>query len=297
MVHTISRYQLQYLLKELSSRSELHWLNYALKIPLSVKTVHNLPIYRQLSWLIYKIKPHFSEWLQKWLALYFTVIFSDGFESGDLTAWDSSTTTAGETIAASTTVTKTGSWSMKATADGSAETQRAYVQKAINAVTEIYIRLYIYFDDLPNLNTDGEACTFIRVLSGATILVDVKAVSHLGTHIDWTIVFSPTSGYARGTTALTADTWYVAELHYKEAAPEQETVQLYIDGIETLHLHDDTSLQPDLDTVRVGFAYMNGGHTVTEYIDNVIIADAYVGPEVYSFDGGTSRHAKLNKII
>ena len=96
----LTSHQLRHLLNELNSRSELYWLSKALKIPLRPSQVRRFKLYKQLSWLIHKLKPQFPEWLQEWLAIYFTVIFEDGFESGDFSAW---TGTAGAPAVVSTT--------------------------------------------------------------------------------------------------------------------------------------------------------------------------------------------------
>ena len=76
-----------------------------------------------------------------------SLLFSDGFESGDLSAWDGSSTETGDTLAASTEQAKTGTYSAKAVIDTVTDAQ-AMVWKNITGQTTLYVRTYILFSHL-----------------------------------------------------------------------------------------------------------------------------------------------------
>ena len=71
--------------------------------------------------------------------------FSDGFESGDLSAWTNSTTGTGDSVGASTDHVITGSYSLKGEVDN-VSTARARVHKDFADQTTISATAYIYLD-------------------------------------------------------------------------------------------------------------------------------------------------------
>lgn len=71
--------------------------------------------------------------------------FSDGFESGDLSAWDGSATGTGDSVGASTDHAITGTYSLKGEVDN-VSTARARVHKDFTGQTTIYATAYIFLD-------------------------------------------------------------------------------------------------------------------------------------------------------
>ncbi|MHC4511735.1 MAG: DUF11 domain-containing protein, partial [Planctomycetota bacterium] len=74
-----------------------------------------------------------------------SLIFSDGFESGNLSAWDGFTTGSGDSIGASTEQFNTGSYSAKAEVDN-VSTHEAFVFKGFAGQTTVYARIRVYID-------------------------------------------------------------------------------------------------------------------------------------------------------
>jgi hypothetical protein len=72
-------------------------------------------------------------------------IFSDGFESGDLSAWSNSTTGTGDSVGASTDHANSGTYSLKGEVDNVA-TARARVHKDFAGQTTISATAYIFLD-------------------------------------------------------------------------------------------------------------------------------------------------------
>jgi hypothetical protein len=71
--------------------------------------------------------------------------FSDGFESGDFSAWDASTTGTGDTVSASTERANTGSYALRAEVDNVPDA-RARVHKDFAGRTTITATAYIFLD-------------------------------------------------------------------------------------------------------------------------------------------------------
>jgi hypothetical protein len=72
------------------------------------------------------------------------VIFEDGFESGDLSAWSGSSTEPGDTIAASTEQVKSGTYSSKSVVDNDGAANQAMVWINFTGETTVYARINIY---------------------------------------------------------------------------------------------------------------------------------------------------------
>jgi hypothetical protein len=73
------------------------------------------------------------------------LVFSDGFESGDLTAWSGFYAEPGDSIAASMEQKKTGTYSAKATVDTQAPGQ-AIVYQDFTGQTTLYAQTFLYLD-------------------------------------------------------------------------------------------------------------------------------------------------------
>ena len=73
-----------------------------------------------------------------------TVIFEDGFETGDTSLWDITDSTAGDTVAASQEKYVRGTWSLKCTTNGDGGTEYARVRLTMAGMAELYCRAYVY---------------------------------------------------------------------------------------------------------------------------------------------------------
>lgn len=105
--------------------------------------------------------PTVSQAQRDYLTQYFTVIFSDGFGSGDATGWN-----AGINVGAGGAVTFVnapvhhGNWAMKAVTTAGAGDWAEVLEYFGGAYTTVYARGYVQFATLPAL---GEAAGFIEL--------------------------------------------------------------------------------------------------------------------------------------
>lgn len=85
--------------------------------------------------------------------------FSDGFESGDLGAWDGSATGTGDSVGASTERANTGTYSLKAEVDG-VPTAQARVHKDFAGQTTISALAYVFLDPAFSISDNVEVMYF-----------------------------------------------------------------------------------------------------------------------------------------
>jgi len=187
-----------------------------------------------------------------------TEIFSDGFESGNFSAWTSTTgtpTTQGTTV-------HHGLYAMKVDAT------TTYATKTFaSAKTLIYARLYIRFSGLP---TSGG---YIRVF-GNTVPdwspVTIEVCNDAGT-IKWRVRIVSTYLAATGPSV---DTWYCIEF---KADASDDTWEFFVDGSSVLN---GTDFQSTNSTgIQVGIFGFSGSVTWNTFFDCVVVADAYIGTE------------------
>jgi len=218
--------------------------------------------------------PRVSEFERNYLTKYFTTIFSDGFESGDFSAW---TATSG-TPTVSTNWAHHGIYSCQINAAGED------VSKTFTAANTVYMRVYIKVTSCSL--TSGQYATFLFVQNAAADQGIMAQLYHNGSNI----VFSLRSYYtpdARWNTAivLTLDQIYCIELKYVK----DSSASLYLDNIEEV-TSGTTTFAWQIDRVRVGW---NQTGATTFYVDCVVVADAYIGPEAA---GGMQLFTLLNEM-
>ena len=204
------------------------------------------------------IMPWLSPSEYAYLAQYFTEIFSDGFESGNFSAW---TGTLGTPTVQGTYVHH-GSYAMQITAPD----YHAY--KTITAATSLYTRLYFRLATVP---TGTDQIYVLWFGAGTTWVVGVKilaATLTLRHYYDASHAHDYSKTWATGT-------WYCLELYWLDAASGHMSV--WLDGSLVIDLSEATSTAPSITTVTAGDRY--GVGTYTTQIDCVVVADAYIGPE------------------
>ena len=268
---SLTQHQLEHLINELNIHNELYWMNFAQRFPLSVTTCRSLPIYNLLSKLVHIFKPNFSRGLQVWLALYFTTIFSDGFESGDFSAWTGIAGGTSPTI--DNTVAHTGTYSMK-------QTQAVgVVYKTLgSSYTKIYARFYVRFSTLPTSNY----ITLANYLSGGLSKASVWYHQSVG----WVLEVGGNLQY--NNVMANANQWYCVEILYDADA---DAHSLWVDG--SLILSSTQAMSDAIDTFWLGDS-AGGADAVVANFDCVVVADTYIGPEAAA--GGQQLFTLINEM-
>lgn len=193
-----------------------------------------------------------------------TVIFSDGFESGDFSAW---TNTVGSPAIVETPVHH-GSYAMSCDAAGDR------VQKSIDATNTCYWRMYVYFSSLP---TSGkEAIIGFLYKNGVGIMQTLAILNDGGTY-KWKLHTEVSAGdydVISTSPVPTTGVWYSVECKYVRNSANSP--ELWIDGVSRGTL-SGTPVDQAIDYVMVG-TYTNQD-PITVIYDCVVVADAYIGPE------------------
>jgi hypothetical protein len=186
-----------------------------------------------------------------------TTIFSDGFESGDFSAW---TGTAG-TLEVQSSITHHGTYAARfygASAD--------YVYKIFTAGSPRYIRIYVRFQ---SLLTGGAGSWNSIISSFPAPQVFVRTYNDAGT-IKFALVGADTSIHITDV-AISLNTWYCIELRVTQGLGSE----LWINGVSKAT--DSSTSAPSVSRFYVG--YWDKSETLVNFIDCVVVADTYIGPE------------------
>jgi len=207
-----------------------------------------------------------------------TTIFSDGFESGDFSAW---TGTVGTPTVVSTQAHH-GTYSMNI--DGTKTLNQGCYKSITPSDGPIYARLYVYF---AALSSAGNYMDIIQIVDDSG-WGEIARVINNGTNVIFCL-YNNYYNYALDTDAVVATgQWYCVELVFYRYPGQSK---LYIDGVLKA---TDTGNNPNIQATRVYACGLNH-YYFNAYFDCVVVADAYIGPETagqeYSFTLTETAHA------
>jgi hypothetical protein len=204
--------------------------------------------------------PKVSQAYRDYLAQFFTVLFSDGFESGDFSAWTG--TNGSPTIV--TDPVHHGSYAMSADCNGFAD--QAY--KTISEISNFFARLYLRLTSLP---TSGQYADFFSSFDGASDGLRV-GIRNSGGNVQ---VYLNIGGETGVNYAFQADTWYCIDVEFDA---NDDSHHLWINDDLIVTHNSATSLS--IDKIAVGNYYCSLNWTGDYIIDCVGVADeGPVGPE------------------
>ena len=208
-----------------------------------------------------------------------TTIFSDGFESGNFSAWTSTYGTP--------TVTSGNAHhgTYKAVFDANGD----YIRKNYGSnQNTAYARLYL------NVQTVGTSCYIFRLnIPGASTLGLIKLYND-GSNVRFQLYYRKAGSFYTVTStqvAVSTNTWYCVELEVKCSSADGQLngeYHVWVDGTE---LTDIAQTGVDTDytytsNIDVGLVESTTG-TCVYWVDCVVVADTYIGPEAagqeYSF--------------
>jgi hypothetical protein len=254
--------------------------------------VHNI--------LLPKLSPaEREEWLK-----YFTTIFAHGFEGGDFGtdpntgyAWTETNVFGACTITVVSEDKHHGTYSAKPNLVGTGNIW-AVVYKTFTPVATVYARWYVKLNNLPQ----SSATLYLGMLAYSgwdNRKVRAAVYNDAGT-VKWTMEYL--SGETYYTTTYTSGpstgVWYCIELKCVSSSSAGEA-RMYIDGTEIL---TQTGLNNygagNIGYFEVGLGYDSDGTATSGYVDCVVVADTYIGPEVPPKPKGSIViHAKLAGVI
>jgi hypothetical protein len=212
--------------------------------------------------------------------------FSDGAAGStletahDLSAWTGTNADGSNTVAASTTFANSGSYSIKSYQ--AAWGNQAVAYKSLASASTYYARCYVRYTNM--LDSGGRYSRFL-ILGDGINYEHISACIKLyddPTVPKWCLFYS--DGGADQVAVLDSDypeinTWYCIEIKGVISATVGEA-RFYLNGVEKLTA---TGLNNDdwgnFDRVEVGQYFSEGPYgDITNYIDDVVVDTAYIGP-------------------
>ncbi len=208
-----------------------------------------------------------------------SVLFSDKFQSGDMSAWT-------HTDASDVELKVTNSSLLQCSTDTASNGNWGYLYKWLDKnYTSIYWRWYVYFDNLPT--TDGNIIgaggiynSMIEANYNAANSVCGLSVVHQNGACYWNFGFANNSASYNLTSSSTvsADKWYLVEIKAIQGGGDGE-VHFYLDNVETLSATGLTNnANAGIDHVSIGGG-ITADQPVVWYCGGAVAATQYVGPE------------------
>jgi hypothetical protein len=207
------------------------------------------------------------------------LIFANGFEAGNLSAWSASTTNGGA-LSASTSAALVGTYGLRA---------------AINSNTAIYVtddtpnaepryRARFYFDPNSIVMSSGDAHYLFYGYTGAsTVVLRVELRRSLGTYQVRAALVNNSTSWTNSAWFSLSDALHFIELDWRAATAAGANnggLTLWIDGTQLANLTGVANDTRRIDRVRLGpVAGIDSGTRGTEYFDAFESRrQTYVGP-------------------
>ncbi|MFQ5847728.1 MAG: heparin lyase I family protein [Candidatus Methylomirabilales bacterium] len=215
------------------------------------------------------------------LPVHAAVIFSDGFESGDLSAWNGSNAPdAGDSIAASTALPKTGTYSGRAEIDTNPANPQAMVWKNFSDQTTVFARINIFLPSTFSLQPGGHL-TVMEFLNDWSNIIGTSIKDDMTLYM-WNCVPSCGSGEAYGwgaTAAITTDTWHTLTM-MASISPTAGEARLYLDGTLEIEATGKNLGSNPINKFATGIYWANDKDQAnTLYIDDALVSDTAPVPE------------------
>lgn len=225
------------------------------------------------------------------LEVFAAEVFSDDFESGDITNWTGTLLTDGS-VAAGASNPHHDTYGLNATINNDAVAghgHQAFVYKTVSNMNVAYLRAYVKFEDLPAAS-DTTVRTFLLYESGSSRAMADAEVVVIGENLRWSMVYRASGAYVRANASSgpTVNIWYCIELMCDLSTADGTSdgaYQMWVDGVSVL-----SASSIDTDTTHVETVYVGRGSGYdgafdatsagTTYLDCVVLADSAIGEEV-----------------
>lgn len=205
-------------------------------------------------------------------------IFSDGFESGDFSAWTGTFGTSATAIASST-----AHHGSRCCVENLVDIYKfGGTYKNLGYRSVVYARFYVNVTSIAISNGKDIMCPYLSTGSGGgdyySRLIALWIKNDSGT-CKWELEYKNGGSFFKTVSAITVetDTWVCVEMKCAVSSTVGEA-RLYIDGNEVITqtgLNNGSTKLYQFDLAYYGWS--NG--TAKVYNDCVVVADAYIGPE------------------
>jgi hypothetical protein len=221
-----------------------------------------------------------------------TVIFSDGFESGDFSEWTATENSAGDTTTVVTTLPHHGTYHGKFTTDASGTNEYADCYHTLASSASV-LNVRGYFAAVTALPSEGNFYMVISAdgsgfIAGAVIRTVSGVTNWWLRYRDGLDIYFVDTGIA-----VALNTYYCVELESIVDGVNGEA-RLYINGVEEAEVTSkDTNNYGNIATLYIGEATSTGQTAHSIYVDCVVVADAYIGFEYTTYTKTFSVGANL----
>ncbi len=214
------------------------------------------------------------------------VQFTDDFETGDTSKWDSAIQTSG-TLTVESLNPRYGSKHLRTTTIAGTGQKRVYVQKILAPTTTKNIRAYVYLN--PTTLLPAERVTLLVIYGSATGLPTnyVATVTVVGGNLvlyyqDGTDVYKT----ANPNIPMPTGNYVCLEIGVKIGSGNGE-IHVWLDGTEIITVANvNNALVGDVVEARTGLVFTDATTAQTADVDEVAIGDSYIGPYQPPLNGG-----------
>lgn len=220
------------------------------------------------------------------------ILFEDGFESGDFSAWTGTTTTTGDTAGVSQVMPYEENFHGRLYSNGvSSGTELALCYYSLSpGRLEIFARAY--FNIAYGLSLDDADDRFgllnLRDAASGWMMANLRIQRVNGVDKFCLVITSGENTWAITTTDEIypqQNSWFSIEFYFKVHHSEGEG-RVWINGVERLVVTGkNTASYGTIDQVRFGLVSTNVQHSVAMYIDAAVIASHYIGLGILLEDG------------
>lgn len=211
-----------------------------------------------------------------------TVIFEDGFETGDFSLWTETRVGTGDTATVVSTDPHHGTKHAKFSVDGVITEWSCAVKMIGGSYTVVYARAYFKFKaTLPDTTDDYERPISLKKSDSDVATVYLQRKNDGKNYLYLRHVHAGGTDWIWGTTEILADTWYCMEVYAKVNDAVNGEAKVWLNGnLEIQNTGKNTTNQTTINQVFVGNGYQADARANDVYVDCVKVADVYIGLEV-----------------
>ncbi len=274
--------------------------NFAIKAPSKI-----LSNKKALSKYVHdKIFPGLSENHREFLTMFFTVFFSEDWESGsyDTNNWAIALNGTGTDLTVQSTIKHAGTYAIKSVMPDVAGAWALLGKDNYgSSYTDIYYEDWVRFDALPD--TEGDILLFLAFIDSSwSVDTGSVIIGYSGGVVKWGMQYSTNStpntySFPASSPAISANTWYKIKIRIVNG---NGTGAVYI-WVNDVLVHSVTGLTNNNYASQypyVGAEFKGGSWAVNVYHDDLNLSDEAPSPTIFVNESGSgSETSKINFLV
>ena len=203
-----------------------------------------------------------------------SAIFSDGFESGDFSAWTGRSQN-GASISVVTSPVHSGTYSAK-TSGLNTNGEYAFSYKGIADQSTVFARTYFQISALPPAH--GNSAIILRLRGSGQLIFDGRIYNSGGLMYiqggKW--LSGAWTGYVSSSSiSITPNTWHSLELKAVIGTSGQYVV--YYDGTQVATITGDNTGRGNVNMVDAGVSWLIDSWSTSVTVDDIVVSNTYIG--------------------